>query len=325
MKAIIFDHYGPPEDLTLHEVPAPVPGGHQVLLEVRAAALNAADWHVMRADPLLVRLMCGLFKPRVRRLGADVSGVVLAVGPAVTRFKAGDEVFGCLPVGSWGSYAEQVCAPEDALALKPAQATFDEAAAVPLAGLTALQALRDVGQLQPGQKALVNGASGGVGTLAVQIAKALGAVVTAVCSSRNVDLARSLGADHVIDYSKEDFTQQGQRYDVIVAANGYHPLAAYKRVLSPQGRYAMVGGAGRQMAEAILMGPWLSEKGGRRLGRVDMKSTRADLQFLADLLETGKLKPVIDRRYSLPQVPEAIRYLEEGHARGKVVITVSVG
>lgn len=322
MKAIIFDHYGPPEDLTLQEVPAPVPKGHEVLVKVRAAALNAADWHVMRADPFLVRLMCGLFEPRVKRLGADVAGVVLAVGSAVTRFKAGDEVFGCLPVGTWGSYAEQVCAGEDVLALKPAQVSFDEAAAVPLAGLTALQALRDVGQLKAGQKALINGASGGVGTLAVQIARALGAEVTAVCSSRNVELARSLGAGQVIDYSMEDFTQQEERYDVIVAANGYHPLAAYKRALSPRGRYAMVGGAGKQMAEAIFMGPWLSEKGGRRLGRVDMKPTPADMQFLADLLAAGRLKPVIDRRYGLAQVPEAIRYLEEGHARGKVVVTV---
>jgi NADPH:quinone reductase-like Zn-dependent oxidoreductase len=322
MKAIVFDHYGPPEELTLQEVPTPVPTGHEVLVKVRAAALNAADWHVMRADPFLVRLMCGLFKPRVKRLGADVAGVVLAVGPAVTRFKAGDEVFGCLPVGSWGSYAEQVCAGEEILAPKPTQVSFDEAAAVPLAGLTALQALRDVGQLQAGQKALINGASGGVGTLAVQIAKALGAEVTAVCSSRNVDLAGSLGADHVIDYAREDFTQGAQRYDVIVAANGYHPLAAYRKALGPRGRYAMVGGTGRQMAEAVFMGPWLSEKGGRRLGRVDMKSTPDDMRFLADLLGAGKVKPVIDRRYGLTQVPEAIRYLEEGHARGKVVITV---
>jgi NADPH:quinone reductase-like Zn-dependent oxidoreductase len=322
MKAIIFDHYGPPEDLTLQEVPAPVPKGDEVLVKVRAAAVNAADWHVMRADPFLVRLRGGLFKPRVKRLGADVAGVVLAAGPAVTRFRAGDLVFGCLPFGTWGSYAEQVCAREEILALKPAPVSFEEAAAAPLAGLTALQALRNFGQLQAGQKVLVNGASGGVGTMAVQIAKALGAEVTAVCSDRNLDLARSLGADHVIDYSREDFTRQAQRYDVIVAANGYHPLAAYKRSLSPQGRYVMVGGAGRQMAEAIFLGPWQSEAGGRRLGRVDMKATPADMQLLAELLEAGKLKPVIDRRYGLAQVPEAIRYLEEGHARGKVVITV---
>jgi NADPH:quinone reductase-like Zn-dependent oxidoreductase len=322
MKAIVFDHYGPPEELTLQEVPAPVPTRHQVLVEVRAAALNAADWHVMRADPFLVRLMCGLFKPRVKRLGADVAGVVLAVGAAVTRFKVRDEVFGCLPLGSWGSYAEQVCAGEEILSLKPPQVGFDEAAAVPLAGLTALQALRDVGQLLAGHRVLINGASGGVGTLAVQIAKALGGEVTAVCSSRNLELARSLGADHVIDYARDDFTQGEKRYDVVLGANGYHPLAAYKRALSPRGRYVMVGGAGKQMAEAVFMGPWLSEKGGRRLGRVDMKPTLADMRLLADLLGAGKLRPVIDRRYGLAQVPEAIRYLEEGHARGKLVITV---
>ncbi len=322
MKAIVFDHYGPPEALTLQEVPAPIPTSHEVLVEVRAAALNAADWHVMRADPFLVRLMCGVFQPRVKRLGADVAGVVLAVGAAVTRFKVKDEVFGCLPIGRWGSYAEQVCAGEEDLAPKPPQVGFDGAASVPLAGLTALQALRDVGRLRAGQQVVINGASGGVGTLAVQLAKALGGEVTAVCSSRNMELARSLGADHVIDYAREDFTQGARRYDVIIAANGYHPLAAYKRALSPQGRYAMVGGAGKQMAEAVFMGPWLSEKGGRRLGRVDMKPTLADMGQLADLLRMGALKPVIDRRYGLPQVPEAIRYLEEGHARGKVVITV---
>lgn len=321
MKAIIFDHYGPPEDLTLQEIPAREPQANEALVSVRAAALNAADWHVMRADPFLVRLMCGLVKPRRKRLGADVAGVVMAVRSGVTRFKAGDEVFGCLPLDAWGSYAEQVCAAQDILALKPARASFDEAAAVPLAGLTALQALRDVGQLQAGQKVLINGASGGVGTFAVQIAKALGAEVTAVCSARNAEPARAMGADHVLDYATVNFTQQAQRYDVIVAANGYHPLA-YKRALTPQGRYAMVGGAGKQMAEAIFFGPWQSEKGGRRLGRVDMKPNQADMQFLAELLDAGKLKPVIDRRYSLAQVPQAIRYLEEGHARGKVVITV---
>jgi NADPH:quinone reductase-like Zn-dependent oxidoreductase len=321
MKAIIFDHYGPPEDLTLQEIPAPEPKANEVLVSVRAAALNAADWHVMRADPFLVRLKCGFVKPRRQRLGADVAGVVLSVGSGVTRFKAGDEVFGCLPLDAWGSYAEQVCAAQDILALKPAQASFDEAAAVPLAALTALQALRDVGQLQAGQKVLINGASGGVGSFAVQIAKALGAEVTAVCSSRNAEPARAMGADHVLDYAKVDFTQEDQRYDVIVAANGYHPLAAYKRALTPQGRYAMVGGTGKQMAEAVLFGPRQSEKGGRRLGRVDMKPNQADMQLLAGLLDAGKLKPLIDRRFSLAQVPQAIRYLEEGHARGKVVIT----
>jgi NADPH:quinone reductase-like Zn-dependent oxidoreductase len=321
VKAIIFDHYGPPEDLKLQEIPTPSPQDHEVLLKVRASSVNAADWHLMRADPFLVRLVIGWLKPKIRILGADVAGVVEAVGPGVTRLKVGDEVFGDLSGGAWGAFAEYVCAPEGALALKPARSTFEEAAAAPLAAVTALQALRKVGKLQPGQKVLINGASGGVGTFAVQIAKALGAEVTAVCSSRNVDLVRSLGATHVINYCKEDFTTQAQRYDLIVAANGYHPLSAYRRVLTPTGRYAMVGGAGKQMAEAIFLGPLLSLGGGRKLGNVMMKANAQDLQFLKELLEAGKVVPVIDRRYTLDQVPEAVRYVEEGHARGKVVIT----
>ena len=323
MKAILFDHYGPPEDLRLAELPPPVPKEREVRVRVRASSVNAADWHVLRADPFLVRLVCGVFKPKVPRLGADLAGVVEAVGPGVTRFKAGDEVFGCLPLGFWGAFAEQACAHEDVLALKPGRSSFEEAAALPLAGLTALQALRDVGGLRAGQAVLVNGASGGVGGLAVQIAKALGAEVTAVCSPRNLEGARSAGADHVIDYTQEDFSAQDRRYDVVVAANGYRPLAAYKRVLKPQGRYAMVGGTGKQMAEAVFLGAWQSEKGGRRFGRVDMKPKPEDLECLRQMLESGKLAPVIDRRYPLAQVPEAIAYLEQGHAQGKVVITVA--
>lgn len=322
MKAIFFDHYGPPEDLQLRDVPTPTPADHQVLVAVRASSVNAADWHVMRADPFLARLACGLFAPRCKFLGADLAGVVQAVGSGVTRFKVGDEVFGSLPLGEWGGFAEQVCAREDLLVSKPVRTSFDEAAATPLAGQSALQALRNVGELKAGQKVLVNGASGGVGTFAVQIAKAMGAEVTAVCSSRNVELARKNGADHIIDYGKVDFTKQDQRYDVIVAANGYHPLADYKKVLAPRGRYAMVGGAMKQMTEVMFKGPWLSEKGGRKLGRVDMKPNLADLEYLRELLEAGHLVPVIDRRYPLAQVPDAIRYLEEGHASGKVVITV---
>jgi NADPH:quinone reductase-like Zn-dependent oxidoreductase len=322
VKAIVFDHYGPPEELKVLDVPVPLPKAHEVLIQVRAASVNATDWHIMRADPFFARLMSGLFKPKCERLGADVAGVVEAVGSAVTRFKAGDEVFGSLVLNAWGSYAEKVCGREDLLVLKPARTSFEEAAAVPLAGQTALQALRDVAKLQSGDKVLINGASGGVGTFAVQIAKAMSAEVTAVCSSRNQDLARKLGADHVLDYSQVDFTQQPLRYDVIFAANGDHRLAAYKRSLTPQGRYAGSGGAGKQMAEAMLLGPWMSEKGGRKLGWTDMKPKLADLEYLRELLETGKLLPEIDRRYSLAQVPDAIAYLEEGHAKGKVVIVL---
>lgn len=322
MKAIILDHYGPPEGMKIQEIPRPAPKEHEVLVKVRASSVNAADWHVMRADPFLVRLAYGLLKPKYKILGGDVAGLVEAVGSAVTQFKPGDEVFGCLSGGAWGAFAEFVCAPQGSLTMKPARSTFEQAAAVPLAGMTALQAVRNFGNVQPGQKVLVNGASGGVGTFAVQIAKALGADVTAVCSSRNQDLARSLGADHVIDYAKQDFTQQDKRYDLIIAANGYHPLSAYKQSLTATGRYAMVGGAGKQMAEAIFLGPWLSLGGGRKLGGVAMKPAQQDLKYLRELLETGKVVPAIDRSYRLEQVPDAIRYLEEGHARGKVVITV---
>lgn len=322
MQAIVFDHYGPPEELRLMDVPAPTPKPDQVLLQVRAASVNAADWHVMRADPFIARLMCGIFKPKCQRLGADVAGVVEAVGSAVTRFKVGDEVFGSLNFNEWGAYAEKVCAREELLVLKPPAISFEAAAAVPLAAQTALQGLRDIVKLRAGEHILINGASGGVGSFAVQIAKALGAEVTAVCSARNVERVRESGADHVIDYGQVDLAKLDQRYDVIFAANGNAPLSAYKRLLTPQGRYGGSGGSGKQMAEAMLLGPWYSEKNGRKFGWTDMRPKRADLEFLQGLLEAGKLKPVIDRSYPLAQVPQAIAYLEEGHARGKVVITI---
>jgi NADPH:quinone reductase-like Zn-dependent oxidoreductase len=321
MKAIVIDHYGPPQDLRLAEFPTPEPRPGEVLVRVRASSVNAADWHLMRADPFLIRLMFGLRRPRFRILGADVAGEVLAVGPGVTQFKPGDAVFGCLSGGAWGAFAEYVCAPAAALALKPGRCSFEQAAASPLAGMTALQALQSSGGLRPGQTALINGASGGVGTFAVQIAKAMGAEVTAVCSTRNLELARSIGADHAIDYSQADFTQQAGRYDFILGANGYHPIAAYRRALTPTGRYVMAGGAGRQMTEAMLLGPWLS-RGGRRMGQVMMKPSAAGLETLRRMLESGQVVPVIDRSYPLAQVPAAIAYLEEGHARGKVVITL---
>ncbi|HTB22000.1 MAG TPA: NAD(P)-dependent alcohol dehydrogenase [bacterium] len=321
MKAITIDRYGPPECLKLADLPKPEPKEREVLVRVRAGSVNAADWHVMRADPFLVRLAFGLLRPKFKVPGADLAGQVEAVGAAVTRFKVGDEVFGCLSACGWGAFAEYACAPEEALALKPARLSFEQAAAVPLAGMTAVQAVRGFGRVQAGQKVLVNGASGGVGTFAVQVAKALGAEVTAVCSARNLEMARSMGADHVIDYQATDFTRQEARYDLIVAANGYHPISAYKGALGPTGRYAMVGGSGKQMTEVLVQGAWLS-KGGQKLGNVLMKPDPKDLDFLRGLMEEGKLIPVVDRSYTLEQVPEAIRYLEEGHARGKVVITV---
>jgi NADPH:quinone reductase-like Zn-dependent oxidoreductase len=241
----------------------------------------------------------------------------------VTRFKAGDAVMGEMGSTGWGAFAEFVCAPEGVLALNPANLGFEEAAAAPLAGVTALQALRAYGQVRPGERVLVNGASGGVGTFAVQLAKVLGAEVTAVCSPRHLDQTRSLGADHVIDYTRVDFTEEAARYDLIVAANGYHPLSAYKRALAPGGRFFMTGGAGKQMAEAILLGPWKSMGSGKRLGFVTMKSDLADLEFLRDRLADGSVRSVIDRRYPFDKVPEALACLEEGHARGKIVIQVA--
>jgi NADPH:quinone reductase-like Zn-dependent oxidoreductase len=320
MRAIIFDHYGPPQDLRLQEIPKPVPKEREVLVKIVASSVNAADWHLMRADPFLVRLAFGLFRPKIRVLGADIAGHVEAVGSGVARFKPGDAVFGDLSASGWGAFADYACVNEGALHVKPPRATFEQAAATPLAGMTALQALRSGGEARPGRTVLVNGASGGVGTFAVQIARAQGAVVTAVCSPRNVELARSLGADRVLDYTQEDFTGRAERYDLIVAANGYHPLSDYRRALAPMGSYAMVGGTGRQMAEALFLGPMLSMGGDRRLGNVMMKPDAQDLKILADLLEAGALKPVIDRSYSLGQVPEAIAYVESGHAQGKVVI-----
>ena len=320
MKAIVYEKYGSPDVLQLKEVEKPTLKDNEVLIKVHAASVNAADWHLLTADIFLIRLMGGgLLKPKYTRLGADVAGRVEAVGGNVKQFQPGDEVFGEV---SHGGFAEYVCAPESRLALKPANLSFEEAAAVPMAALTALQGLRDEGQIHPGQKVLINGASGGVGTFAVQIAKSFGAEVTAVCSPRNLDQAFSIGADHVIDYTKEDFTQNGQQYDLILAANGYHSLSAYKRALTPRGIYVMAGGSMAQIFQAMLMGSWMSETGGKKMGGVSAKIDQKDLGLIKELIEAGKVKPVIDKRYSLNEVPEALRYLGAGHARGKVVISV---
>jgi NADPH:quinone reductase-like Zn-dependent oxidoreductase len=322
MKAIVYTEYGPPDVLHLEDVEKPTPKDNEVLVKVHAASVNAADWHLLSADIFLVRLMTGLLKPKYKILGAAVAGRVEEVGRNVKEFQPGDEVFGDLSGCGWGGFAEYVSAPESAVVLKPASVTFEEAAAVPVAAVTALQGLRDKGQIQPGQKVLINGASGGVGTFAVQIAQSFGAEVTAVCSTKNVDMARSIGADQVIDYTQEDFTQNGQRYDLILAANGYHSIFDYKRALSPKGRYVMTGGSLAQMFQAMLLGPWISMTGSKKMGNVMAKPNKKDLAFIKELLETGKVKPVIDRCYPLSEVPEALRYLGEGHARGKVVITV---
>jgi NADPH:quinone reductase-like Zn-dependent oxidoreductase len=323
MKAIVHTEYGSPDVIQLQEVEKPAPKDDEVLIKVQAASVNAYDWHFLTADIFLIRLMGGgLLKPKNTRLGADIAGKVEAVGRNVKQFRPGDEVFGDIS-GGHGSFAEYACGHESRLALKPANLSFDEAAAVPMAAITALQGLRDEGQIRPGQKVLINGAAGGVGTFAVQLAKYFGAEVTAVCSTRNLEQACSLGAEHVIDYTKEDFTQNGQQYDLIFAANGYHPLSAYKRALAPQGMYVMAGGTMAQIFEAMLLGAWMSKTGGKKMGGVSAKIEQKDLIMLKELLEAGKIRAVVDQRYPLSETAEALRYLGAGHARGKVVITVA--
>jgi NADPH:quinone reductase-like Zn-dependent oxidoreductase len=321
MKAIVYTKYGSPDVLQLKEVEKPTAKENEVLIKVHAASINAYDWHLLRGKPFLVRLMgFGLLKPKNKIPGADIAGRIEAVGRSVTQFQPGDEVFGC----GRGAFTEYVCVREDRLALKPANISFEEAAAVPVAALTALQALRDKGQIQTGQKVLINGASGGVGTFAVQIAKSFGAEVTAVCSTRNLDIARSIGSDHVIDYTQENFTKNVERYDLILVANGNHSVFEYKRALSPNGICVMAGGGGStvQIFQDMLLGLWISKTGSKKMDSFMANINQRDLAFIKELLEAGKVSPVIDRRYPLSEVAEAIRYLEEGHARGKVVITM---
>src|SRR5579864_7141066 len=328
MKAIVNEKYGSPDVLQFKEVAKPTPKDNEVLVRVRAASVNAAELHLLRADPFLMRFMgFGLLKPKHQILGAAMAGRVEVVGRNVKQFQPGDEVFGDLTKCGWGAFAEYVCASEDALALKPANATFEEAAAVPLAAITALQGLRAKGQIQPGQKVLIYGAGGGVGTFAVQIAKSFGAEVTAVCSTKNVDMVRSVGADHAIDYTREDFTRSGQRYDLILDLVANHSLSACRRVLNPKGIY-VVAGVGPGKSVFILLGRAIA---GALLGVFvpqhfsvfGAKLRKDDLIILGELMRTGKVTPVIDRVYPLTEVSDAIRYLELGHARGKVVIAVS--
>jgi len=320
MKAIVHTKYGPPDVLQLKEVEKPGPKGNQILVKVQAASINAADYRMMRANPFPLRLMLGgLLRPKDTRFGSDLAGRVEAVGENVKQFRPGDEVFGCAK----GAFAEYALAREDYLALKPVNISFEKAAAVPVAALTALQGIRCAGGIRPGQKVLIQGASGGVGTFAVQLAKSFGAEVTAVCSTRNLDMARSIGADHVIDYTKEDFTWSQKRYDLIFAVNGYHSLSAYKRALNPQGIYVCAGGTLPQIFQAMLLGSSMSRKGGKKIGSMGIaRVNQKDLVYLGELLQTGKIVPLIDRCYPLSEVPEAVRYVEEKHAQGKVVITL---
>jgi NADPH:quinone reductase-like Zn-dependent oxidoreductase len=324
MKAIVCTKYGSPDVLQLKEVAKPAPKDDEVLIKIHAASINSRDWRMMRANPFFIRLVPGGFlQPKNKILGADVAGRVEAIGRYVKQFKPGDEVFGYLPSATGrGTFAEYVCANENAITLKPDNLTFEQAAAVPVAALTALQGLRDKGIIQPGQKVLINGASGGVGTFAVQIAKAFGAEVTAVCSTRNLEMARSIGADHVIDYKNENFTQNGQRYDLILAVNGYHPISDYLRALSAEGIYVVAGGSMLQLFQAARQGRQASKIGSQKTYVVSMVQNQKDLVFMKELLEAEKVVPVIDGCYPLSKTAEAFRYFEKVHARGKIVITV---
>jgi NADPH:quinone reductase-like Zn-dependent oxidoreductase len=323
MKAALYKTYGPPDVVQVEDVEKPVPKDDEVLIKVRAASVNPLDWHFMRGTPYVVRLAAGLRKPKDQRLGVDVAGNVEAVGRNVTQFKPGDDVFGSCR----GAFAEFVCTSESALVAKPNNVTFEQAASVPVAALSALQGLRHSGKIQPGQKVLINGASGGVGTFAVQIAKSFGADVTGICSTRNVDMVRSIGADCVIDYTREGFTKSGQRYDLFLDCVGNHSLSACARVLNPKGTYIPVGGeGGRWMIDALaralttlVLSRFVSQK---LVAFFLAKLNKEDLTIISDLMATGKLTPVIDKRYKLREVPDAIRYLEARHARGKVLITL---
>jgi NADPH:quinone reductase-like Zn-dependent oxidoreductase len=322
MKAIVYTEYGPLDVLKLKEVEKPIPKDNEVLVKIYATTVTPGDAIVVKGDPFPVRFWSGLLKPKHKIPGKEIAGRVETVGKNVTRFQPGDDVFGDLTVCGLGAFAEFVSVPENAIAPKPANLTFEEAAAVPESAIVALQGLRDHGKIQSGQKVLINGTSGGVGSFAVQIAKSFGADVTAVCSTRNLDMARSLGADHVIDYTKEDFTQSGKHYDLILATNGYHPISDYKRALSPEGIYVASGGSMAQTFEAMLQGPIISMTGSQKMGNMLVKPNKNDLVFMKDLIEAGKVVPSIDRRYPLSELAGAFRYLEEGHAQGKIVITV---
>jgi NADPH:quinone reductase-like Zn-dependent oxidoreductase len=324
MKAIVFTEYGSPDVLHLKEVEKPVPGDNEVLVRVHAASANPLDWHLMRGEPFIARLDNGLRKPKSNFLGADIAGRVEAVGNKVTQFKPGDEVFGDISGGGLGGFAEYARTREDSLALKPSNLSYEEAASTPVVGFTAIQGLRDKGEIKAGQNVLINGASGGVGSFAVQFAKACGAEVTGVCSTRNLDLVRSIGTDHVIDYTKEDFTNNGHQYDLIYDAVGNLPVLGARRALNPHGKCVVAGFTTlARMFQVITLGPLVSKTGSRKIGLMGIAvANQKDLLVIKELLETGKVKPVIDRRYPLSEAADAVRYLETGHARGKVIITI---
>ena len=320
MKAMVYTKYGTPDVLQLKEVEKPDPEDNEVLIKVHAASVNSWDWDLLRGTPFVNRLMFGLLKPKVI-LGCDIAGRVEAVGRNVKQLQPDDEVFGDLSGCGWGGFAEYVCARENALALKPACLTFEQAAAVPQAALLALQGLRYKGQIQPGQKILINGAGGGVGTFAVQMAKSLGAEVTGVDSTQKLEVVRSLGADHVIDYTQEDFTKNGKPYDMILDVAGFRSIYDYRRVLGPGGVYVMIGGSSALVFQLMFLGPWISMVGSKKMGILLHKPNKG-LDYMTGLFEAGKVVSVIDRRYPLSEAADALRYFGAGLARGKVVITL---
>jgi NADPH:quinone reductase-like Zn-dependent oxidoreductase len=320
MKAVLQTKYGSPDTLKFVEVDKPFPKADQVLIRIHAVGLNMADWRLLTGSPFFIRLM-RLGKGKIP--GSDMAGRVQAIGQDVQQFRPGDEVYGDILSYGSGAFAEYVCVPEKAVAKKPSNLSLEQAAAVPMAALTALQGLRNLGHIQPGQHVLIYGASGGVGSFAVQLARAFGAEVTAVCSTGKLDRVRSLGADHVIDYTRQDFTQNGQCYDLILAANGYRSIWKYRRALKPMGIYVMAGGSMGQIFQAVIFGRLLSRKGGKKLVALAAKANQQDLLTMNEFIETGKVTPLIDRCYSFAEIRNALRYLGEGHARGKVVITLT--
>jgi NADPH:quinone reductase-like Zn-dependent oxidoreductase len=320
MKAIVFKEYGPPDLLRFNDIAKPTPKDDEVLVEVHAASVNYIDWQVLRGKSFLLRLLNGLRKPRHNVLGDDVAGRIESVGSKVNQFQPGDEVFG---ISDFGAFAEYACVKEEYLGLKPANISFEQAAAVPTAGVTAVVGLRDNGQIQSGQKVLINGASGGVGTFAVQIAKSFGAEVTGVCSTNKLDMVRSIGADNVIDYTQEDFTKGGKQYELIFDVAAYRSIFDYRRALSSEGIYIFAGGSMGRFFQAMVLGPLLSMTEKKKIGSLGWaKPNREDFDYMSELLEGGKVVPYIDRCYPLSEVPEALRYYGGGHAQGKVVITV---
>jgi NADPH:quinone reductase-like Zn-dependent oxidoreductase len=323
MKAIVYTEYGSPDVLQLKEIKKPIHKDDEVLVKIHAASVNSSDVSMSRGEPFLARLWSGILKPKYQILGSDIAGQVEAVGKNVKQLQPGDEVFGDISGCGWGGFAEYVSVPENTLALKPANLTFEEAATVPQAAVVAFQGLRDKGQIKSGQKVLINGASGGIGTFAVQIAKSFGTEVTGVCSTRNLDMVRSIGADHVIDYTQVDFTQNGQRYDLIFTVVGNHSIFDFKRALTPEGTYVGSVNSTALIFQAMLLGPFISMTGNKKFVSLMAQANKEDLVFLKELLKAGKVVPVVDRRYPLSEVPDAVRYYGEGHAQGKVIITMA--